>query len=141
MECRCLQVDARARREETVEQDCRMCRRSSVAKSVVYIAGICCVERAIFYVDFVGFLLLTLLSFWRPVGNDLLRNGVRLTTQSPNLPSPRSVVDKGLCKLHSPLVERYLSRRINQRTPRRWGYDLIEMHLEMISGAHLSSLR
>ena len=48
MECRCLQVEARARREGTVGQDCKMCRRSSLARSVIYIERIDVVKRAIF---------------------------------------------------------------------------------------------
>ena len=53
------------------------------------------------------------------------------------LPLLTLVVDKGLCKLHFPLAEKSLSKRINWRTPLRWGYKLIEIHHEMISGTHL----
>ena len=37
MECRCLQVEARERRELIVGQDWRMWRRSSLARSVICI--------------------------------------------------------------------------------------------------------
>lgn len=85
--------------------------------------------------------MFTLRSFYAQVRNDPISNEVCLTVQFhlPALHVP--VVDEGLCKLHSLLVEKSLTRGINQRTPRRWGYQWIEMHLEMISGAHLEILR
>ena len=43
MECKCLQVEARARSDEMVGQDCKICKRSSLARSVM-----CIMQSAIF---------------------------------------------------------------------------------------------
>ena len=37
MECKCLQVEANARRDEIVGEDCKICKRSSLARSVMCI--------------------------------------------------------------------------------------------------------
>ena len=48
---------------------------------------------------------------------------------------------RGFVASCNPLSSENLSSGINRRTPRPWGYEWIEMHLEMISGAQLSTLR
>ena len=50
MECKCLQVEASARRDEMVGQDCKICKRSSLARSVM-----CIMKSAIFVLVIIGF--------------------------------------------------------------------------------------